>query len=214
MFDLQTADLSGKLVDCAGGPASFNAEASAHGHRVVSCDPLYESSAGEISASIDDTFDQIVSNAETNRDRFLWHELESPRRLGEARMAAMRRFLDDFPRGLQEGRYRAAVLPSLPFEDRAFDLALYSHFLFTYSDQLSLDFHVASIEEMCRVAGEARVFPLLKGYGATSQLLEPVVSTLQGRGYAVQTRLVPYEFQRGGNRMLVASHKPAESSGA
>jgi hypothetical protein len=31
----------------------------------------------------------------------------------------------------------------------------------TYTEQLSADFHVA-IEEMCRVASEARMFPLLK----------------------------------------------------
>ena len=214
MFDLAATDLSGKILDCAGGPASFNAEASARGHRVVSCDPLYEFSANDISERIYATFDQTVSNAGANRDRFLWHEIESPRRLGEVRMAAMRRFLDDFPIGWAAGRYRAAALPSLPFEESAFDLALCSHFLFTYSDQLSMDFHVAAIEEMCRVAREARVFPLLESYRDASPLLIPVVSTLRQRGYAVQTRLVPYEFQRGGNRMLVASHKPAESSGA
>lgn len=214
MFHLTAMDLSGNILDCAGGPASFNSEASSRGQSVVSCDPLYESSAGEISACINDTFDQIVSNAEANRDRFLWQEIESPRRLGEVRMAAMRRFLDDFPGGIREGRYRAAVLPSLPFEDRVFDLALCSHFLFTYSDRLSVDFHVAAIEEMCRVAREARVFPLLESYGGTSPLLGPVISALQRRGFAVQTRQVPYEFQRGGNRMLVAFHEPAQRTDA
>ncbi len=77
----------------------------------------------------------------------------------------MQRFLADFPGRLGEGRYRAHTLPHLDFRDGAFDLALRSHFLFTYAGQLTLDFHVASIEEMCRVAGEARVFPLLQGYG-------------------------------------------------
>jgi ubiquinone/menaquinone biosynthesis C-methylase UbiE len=109
-------------------------------------------------------------------------------------MAAMRRFLDDFPQGLEAKRYRAEVLTSLLFQDRAFDLALCSHFLLTFSDHLSKDFHVAAIEEMCRVSGEARVFPLLESY-------------------AVHTRLVPCVFQHDGNRMLVASHKPAKSSG-
>ena len=42
MFGLTATDLSGEILDRAGGPASFNAEASARGHRVVSCDPLYE----------------------------------------------------------------------------------------------------------------------------------------------------------------------------
>ena len=155
----------------------------------------YDFSAGYISKRIRATLDQNVSNVKANQERFLWHEIESPQRLGEVRMAAMRRFLDHFPQGLEAGRYRAEVLTSLPFEDRAFDLALCSHSLFTFSDQLSKDFHVAAIEEMCRVSGEARVFPLLESY-------------------AVHTRLVPFVFQRDGNRMLVASHKPAKSSGA
>jgi hypothetical protein len=84
-------------------------------------------------------------------------------------MAVMRRFLADFPSGLREGRYRAQALPHLDFRDGAFDLTLCSHFLFTYSGQLTLDFHLASIEEMCRVAGEARVFPLLQRYGAETR---------------------------------------------
>jgi hypothetical protein len=47
MFALTPDDLSGKIIDCASGPASFNAELSADGHEVISCDPLYELSADE-----------------------------------------------------------------------------------------------------------------------------------------------------------------------
>jgi hypothetical protein len=39
MFGLTDKDLSGRVLDCAGGPASFNAEATREGRRVVSCDP-------------------------------------------------------------------------------------------------------------------------------------------------------------------------------
>ena len=56
---------------------------------------------------------------------------------------------------------------------------------------------------MCRVAGEARVFPLLQGYGGTSPHLRPVVDGLGERGYRAEVRRVPYEFQRGGDQMLV-----------
>lgn len=73
----------------------------------------------------------------------------------------MRRFLKDFPQGREEGRYCADELPTLGFANVEFDLVLCSHFMFTYSDQLSTDFRVAAIEEMCRVAGEAPIFPLL-----------------------------------------------------
>src|SRR5262249_54445928 len=106
------------------------------------------------------------------------------------------------PRGKSEGRYREAALPLLPFADREFDLALSSHFLFLYSAQFSLEFHVASITEMCRVAGEARIFPLLQLGGARSPHLDAVIETLARRGLRADLVEVPYEFQRGGNRML------------
>ena len=94
--------------------------------------------------------------------------------------------------------------PTSVFSDDEFDLALCSHFLFTHSDQLSVEFHVAAIEEMCRVAVEARVFPLLKGYGGPSPYLKPVLGLLRALGYHTGVRKAPYEFQRGGDEMLVA----------
>jgi len=40
MFNLAAQDLSGGVLDCGGGPASFTAELSALGHRAVSLDPI------------------------------------------------------------------------------------------------------------------------------------------------------------------------------
>lgn len=202
MFDLTNANLSGRILDCAGGPASFNAEATADGSRVVSCDPLYRFSAEEIRVRVEATYATLVDNARAVREQFVWREITSPEHLGEVRMAAMRRFLEDFPQGVEEGRYRTDELPALSFRAGEFDLALCSHLLFVYSDHLTLDFHLSAIEEMCRVAGEARVFPLLKAYGGPSPHLEPVVDGLRERGYNVEIRRVPYEFLRGGNEML------------
>jgi len=132
----------------------------------------------------------------------VWRDIESPEHLGVVRLAAMDRFLADFPSGFAQGRYRTDGLPQLAFEDDAFDLALCSHFLFLYSDQLSTNFHVAAIEEMCRVAGEARVFPLLGAYGVPSPHIESIPRALRERGYAVEIRHVPYEFLRGADEML------------
>ena len=179
-------------------PDSFNAEVTAEGREVVSCDPLYNFTPAEILSRIEATCNTMVENARAARHEFVWHEIESPEQLGEVRMAVMRRFLADFPGGLREGRYRAQALPHLDFCDGAFDLVLCSHFLFTYPEQLTLGFHVAAIEEMCRVVGEARVFPLLQGYGERSPHLQPVIDILRERGYRVEIRRVPYEFRRGG----------------
>jgi hypothetical protein len=180
MFALTSDDLSGGILDCAAGPASFNAELPSKGHRVTSCDPLYRFTVDEIRSRIDAAYDTMVANVRTTAHEFVWREFASPEHLGEARMAAMETFLADFPQGTAEARYLDRSLPHLGFRDREFDLALCSHFLFTYSDRLPVDFHVAAIEEMCRVADEARVFQ-------------------------AEVRRVLYEFQRGGDEMIVAS---------
>ena len=202
MFALTAADLRGRILDCAAGPASFNAEATGAGHRVFSCDPLYRFSATEIQSRVERTSYTLISNARAARDRFVWRDIESPEHLGRIRLAAVNRFLADFPLGFGQGRYRTDGLPRLSFENGAFDLALCSHFQFLYSDQLPASFHVNATEEMCRVADEVRVFPLLGAYGVPSPHLEPVIHQLQQLGYSVERRKVPYEFLRGADEML------------
>jgi hypothetical protein len=114
----------------------------------------------------------------------------------------MQTFLGHFEGRTAAGRYVSAALPSLPFARAAFDIALCSHFLFLYSAHLTADFHRTSIVEMCRVAREARVFPLVALDGARSPHLPSVEAALQGAGYDVVIEPVPYEFQRGANEMM------------
>ncbi|MGD1212512.1 MAG: SAM-dependent methyltransferase [Candidatus Acidiferrales bacterium] len=214
MFDLTAADLDSRILDCAGGPSSFNAEMYRSGRTVVSCDPIYQFSPADIARRIEETRDTILEMTHETRERFVWREFESVERLGQIRMVAMRQFLDDLPVGISQGRYRVAELPALPFRDREFDLAVCSHFLFTYSDLFPLDFHINSIRELCRVAREARIFPLLPGFSSGhSPHLAPVARELTKHGYRCELRRVPYEFQKGGNEMLRVSRseRPASS---
>ncbi|MEE9436022.1 MAG: hypothetical protein V3V37_05005, partial [Candidatus Adiutricales bacterium] len=74
--------------------------------------------------------------------------------------------------------------------------------LFLYSDNLDLSFHKQAIEEMCRVAGEARIFPILEYNGKRSRHIGPLTQSLIARGFTVVLEYVPYEFQRGGNQMM------------
>src|SRR5689334_22116501 len=145
MFALSSDDLHGRILGCADGPASFNAEATAAGLSVVSCDPLYRFSADEIRQRISETSDIIIEQTRRNQDEFLWTSIRSIKELQQLRMASMERFLADYEVGKQEGRYVDAGLPHLAFEDCAFDLALCSHFLFLYSEQFSEDFHIAAL---------------------------------------------------------------------
>jgi hypothetical protein len=93
-------------------------------------------------------------------------------------MAAMNRFLEDYEKGKAEGRYVTVSLPNLAFDNRQFDRALCSHLLFLYSDQLSLDFHRESVEELLRAASEVRVFPLLYLERRLSSHAEPLTTYL------------------------------------
>jgi hypothetical protein len=113
IFDLTPRYLRGRILDCGGGPASFNAEATAAGHRIVSCDPLYRHSADDIRRRAEESSGALLENARAHRDRFVWREIRSPDHPGEVRMAAMGRFLADYPSGLAEGRYRTGKLPYL-----------------------------------------------------------------------------------------------------
>ena len=129
--------------------------------------------------------------------------VRSPEHLAEIRLGPHSTAFSPAPHpGIAEGRYRPDESPQFAFEGGAFDLALCSHFLFLYSDQLSTALHLAAIEEMCRVVEEARVFPLLVAYGAPSPQVEPVIRVLRDLGYAAEVRRVPYEFLRGGAEML------------
>lgn len=168
----------------------------------MSVDPLYRFSREGIRERIGQVFETVLEETRKNAHEFMWTSITSVDHLGEIRRQAMEAFLEDYPGGLAEGRYLDSSLPDLPFQDRAFGLAVCSHYLFLYSSHLSLDFHLQSIRELCRVAREVRIFPLLELGAVPSRHLEPVMECLTREGYRAEVRTVPYEFQRGGNRML------------
>jgi SAM-dependent methyltransferase len=203
MFRLTAGDLERRLLDCGGGPASFAAEAAAHGRRVTAVDPIYRFSAAEIAKRVEEVAPAMVAGMEAERERFVWKDGDTPQRHGDRRLAAMRQFLDDYANGLVEGRYVVGAVPHLPFADGVFDLALSSHFLFLYSTHLSFVDHLAAIEDMLRVSEEVRVFPVLDLAGDRSIHLDPVIDELQAQGFVAHLVGVDYEFQRGGNQMLV-----------
>lgn len=202
MFALSDADLQRRILGCGDGPASFNADVTRLGGRVISCDPLYQFDAHQIRQRIAETYDTVMEQARRNAHEFVWDTITSFEELGAIRMAAMNTFLDDYPAGRADGRYLDAGLARLPFADGAFDLALCSHFLFLYSAQFDEAFHIESMRELCRVGHEVRVFPLTALGATPSPWVEPVVAALTSDGYHAVVERVPYEFQRGGNQML------------
>ncbi|MEQ9232985.1 SAM-dependent methyltransferase [Coleofasciculus sp. E2-BRE-01] len=202
MFDLQPDELRLTLLDCAGGPASFNAEMTRQGYNVISCDPIYQFSATDIKRRIQEVYPRVIDGVKANRDNYLWQTIGSPEELGEIRLSAMEEFIDDLSMGIEQERYINAELPGLPFTTHQFSLAVCSHFLFSYSDLFSQAFHLLSIQELCRVANEVRIFPLVDISGDVSPHVSPVIRELNAQGYNVEIKQVAYEFQQGGNQML------------
>ncbi|MBN1215532.1 MAG: SAM-dependent methyltransferase [Candidatus Lokiarchaeota archaeon] len=202
MFNLTPENLKLKILGCGDGPASFNYEMTKLGYQVTSIDPLYQFTAKQIQERIKETYDNVIGQTYQNQEKFIWERISSVEALGELRMSSMKKFLSDFKKGKKEGRYIEAKLPHLSFQDEEFDLGLSSHLLFFYTDILTYDFHLRAISEMCRVAKEVRIFPLLNVNNVFSPYVGKIIDDLYQLGKKAKIEKVPYEFQKGGNQML------------
>jgi hypothetical protein len=202
MFDLSPADLRGRILGCGDGPASFNAEATAQGCCVTSCDPIYGLSGDVIRRRFDECADALIAQVRATPEHYVWTYHRDPDDLLRNRRLAMERFIDDYACRAARRRYVAAALPELPFPDHTFDLAVVSHLLFLYSALLDLPFHGRSIRELCRVARDVRIFPLVSLDCAPSPHVESIVAALTRSGFEVEVRAVDYEFVRGANQMM------------
>lgn len=202
MFDLSEDDKHRRILGCADGPASFNAELSFMGGEVVSVDPLYQFSADEIYQRVLAVFKTVMDEVEANQADFNWDVIPNTDRLGEMRLAAMESFIADY-RTAQPGRYVAASLPNLPFDNNHFEIALCSHFLFLYSDKVDLATHLASVNELCRVAQEVRIYPLVDLNGQPSAHVQAVIDDQTAQGREVSLVDSDYHFQKGADQLLV-----------
>ena len=203
VFGLSEDDLTLRILGCGDGPAAFNSLLTKCGGSVTSVDPIYAFDAAQIRSLVAETYETVMTQARKNQGDYVWEAIPSVEQLGSIRMSAMENFLADFNAGKQEGRYIAGELPSLPFENGRYDIALSSHFLFLYNALLSAEFHLQALQEMLRVSREVRVFPLITLDGTPSPYLHFVSEHFEKNGFGVEIKRVPYEFQRGGNEMLV-----------
>lgn len=192
-----------KILGCGDGPASFNAEANAKGISVTSVDPIYAFSKTEIKQRIDEARLEVMHQVRAKSNNYIWKTIASPDVLDIRRMSAMQAFIADYDEGKQAGRYVAGALPNIKFKDNSFDYALCSHFLFLYSPQIDEQQHVEGVLELCRVAREIRIYPLVSiDNNQRSKHLSAVFSAIEKAGYTYEEAPVSYEFQRGANAML------------
>lgn len=134
-------------------------------------------------------------------DQYRWEYYPDRATLERHRWAALGRFLADYP---TTDRYVAGALPTLPFPDDTFDLTLSAHLLFLYADRFDHAFHVAALQELCRVTrGEVRVFPLVDFGTERYDRLPELCETLRRDGHEPSVESVDFEFQRGADEVLV-----------
>ncbi|MGA9100190.1 MAG: hypothetical protein WB392_14805 [Methanotrichaceae archaeon] len=203
MFTLSVEDLEKRFLDCASGPASFNASLTMQGGRIISIDPIYCLSSDEITSRINEAYNMLIGQLKENMGDFSMGQYHnSADEYCQVHINAMKEFLYDYNDGLREGRYIYGSLPALPFKDGEFDIALCGNLLFTYSQQLSEDFHIQSIKELCRVSSEVRIFPLMEVGIRKSRYLESVLDKLSKEGYKAKKVKIPFEFKKGANEML------------
>src|SRR4051794_37042939 len=82
MFGLSDDDLAGRILGCGDGPASFNAEATAAGHKVVSCDPIYSFGAEDIRRRVVESHDAVIPQVKLHPEKFVWDYYCNPDELG------------------------------------------------------------------------------------------------------------------------------------
>lgn len=202
MFSLDERDFSKRILSVADGPASFNAEGTAKGYHIQSCDPLYAFSGVEIRDRFYAVLDDIITQIKNTPDSWVWTYHKSAASLRENRISVAEKFYADYETGKAAGRYSVGELPNLDYKNNSYDLSLSSHFLFLYSDQFDTDFHISAICEMLRVSQEVRIFPLLTLNQTKSHHLAPVITRLREIGHRCSIEKVSYELQPGGNEML------------
>lgn len=216
MFDLTEAELNMSILDCRAGASAFAADVHKRGGKAVAIDPLYHYDEPTIKKHVLQAKKEWLEGSAQQKYQLSVPNIESFIEIHETNVDV---FLKDYAQGKKEGRYLDNSLPILPFEDETFDLALVSHYLFTYTDELSLEFHSQALMELLRVANEVRIFPLVNHQGQISDHVGQLVVFCQEQGIDTELKSVNYQIQHKGNAMLrvwspscsVSKHQQRES---
>lgn len=200
-----------RILDCPTGASSFVAE-SCNTHRInaIGCDPLFGKDSKMLRKLGERDIRYVIHRVSAATNLYNWDFYSSLEELRYYRKLALEMFLSDYKevRERKRKRYIKAKLPTLPFEDRSFDLVLSGHFLFTYSHRFSFSFILSSILELLRVASkEVRIYPLQKSSSEPYELMVDLLDNLDRIGSACEIVPVTFEFQKGSNKMLLLRHK-------
>lgn len=199
MFDLEDHHLSCSILDYPAGISCFNADMQQLGFPgVVSVDMHYDLSAMDMSKHMNFVIQSLANRVDDFTDHLRVNAESEVENLLNTWNVYAQRFMSDYSDGQHAGRYRVGHMLHLPFEDDYFDLALSSDMLFC-----DTDFNAqAIVDELCRVAKEVRIFPLLNQTGQVATELGPLMLTLQQDNLGVEVKEVPYLLRKKNNAML------------
>ena len=206
MFNLTSGDMEKKIFACADGFSSFNAEGTAKGGNIISCDPIYKYNLNRLSELSENSFQLILSEISRNKQDYNWDIFKNIDELYLHRKKVLKTFLQDYNAQIN-CRYIAAELPLLPIKEKSFGLVLVSHFMFLYSEQISFEDHLNFLLECLRVSDEIRVYPIITMGLYVYPLLTDLVNYFLKLGFYGYTEKVEYNFLSGANEMLVLKHK-------
>ncbi len=208
-FSLDLAALKGAAVlDVAGGPSSFTAEACKRGVDAVAVDPLYGCTVDALTQHVTIDYRNMISQMAAKAHLFRFKAFGSFEEAEISRRTAADRFLADYAAHFVHGRYVGASLPLLPFFDRAFDHVLCAHLLFVYAKRFDFDFHLAACRELVRVSREdVRIHPIVGTNGRKYPEIGRLRIALAEEGIESEIVDVDYEFFAGSDSMLVLRRK-------
>ncbi|GAB4409141.1 MAG: SAM-dependent methyltransferase [Thermodesulfovibrionales bacterium] len=204
MFDLDESLLrQSQILDCPAGASSFAAEAHKMGINVTACDILYDLTSDELMEKGKTDLQHVFEKFDGVTHLYVWKYYRDKDEVMALRSRALEIFAGNFTKGYKNGQYVHGKLPHLPFPDKSFSLILSGNFLFLYGDRLDFDFHTTCMKELLRVcSGEVRIFPLVGLDFKPYPYLDDILSFLDSDGIKVEIIEVPFEFQKGANKML------------
>lgn len=203
MFSLSAEELRGKkILDCPGGACSFTAVGNKAGLDITACDIAYDHSSEDLkSKGLRDVI-HAMEHVRRGQKNYKWNYFKNVEHLKSHRLSALQDCAKDMKNHSE--KYIPVTLPDLPFKNEAFDIVLSAHFLFIYSDRLDYQFHLDTIQELMRVAGEeVRIFPVVDLEGKRYEHLDSLVRFFTEKGFTVMEKQVSYEFQENANSMLI-----------
>lgn len=201
MFDLQSDDYRKSILDFPGSISSFNADVYQQAARVISGDAIYGMSYEEMEAYAHRLMQLNCDHLTQHADQVLKRGQAALEPIFAMWKANYSRFLNDYVTGKKQSRYQEVLMPDLPYDNHEFQLALCSDYVFNRHAQNDCRPEQV-VSELCRVAEEVRIFPLLTEAGDISEWLGPLMLDLQNKNHGIEIRQVPFENVKGGNAML------------